>query len=196
MVRSIIRKLGNIYQENQLIEKEEDIFYLTLEEIFSKKPINYKERIQERKEDYSIFQELPNYSRLIFEDKEFDKHHIRINSIPKKIKKNTLEGIPTSSGIVEGVALVINNIQEKIDTKDKILITKMTDPGWVFLLANAKGMISEKGSLLSHTAIISRELKIPSIVGVENATNTIETGDIVKMNANTGKIEIIKKENI
>ena len=69
----------------------------------------------------------------------------------------------------------------------------MTDPGWVFLLAIAKGVISEKGSILSHTAIISREIKIPSIVGVEDATTIIKTGDYIKMDANTGKIEILKE---
>ena len=61
----------------------------------------------------------------------------------------------------------------------------MTDPGWVFLLATAKGVISEKGSLLSHTAIISREIKIPSIVGVEDATSCIQSGDIIRMDGST-----------
>ena len=69
----------------------------------------------------------------------------------------------------------------------------MTDPGWVFLLATAKGVIAEKGSLLSHTAIISREIKIPSIVGVDDATNIIKTGDYIRMDADKGKIEIIKR---
>ena len=69
----------------------------------------------------------------------------------------------------------------------------MTDPGWVFLLATASGVVSEKGSLLSHTAIISRELKIPAIVGVENLLNTIHTGDLIEMDGNKGTIKIIKK---
>ena len=72
----------------------------------------------------------------------------------------------------------------------------MTDPGWVFLLATAKGIISEKGSLLSHTAIISRELKIPSIVGVNNLLNTIKSGDIIEMDGTTGIINIIKETKI
>lgn len=97
-------------------------------------------------------------------------------------------------GVVEGEALVIEDINNIGNVKDKILITKMTDPGWVFLLATAKGVISEKGSLLSHTAIISRELKIPSIVGVENVLDIIKTGDIVKMDGSNGTIEIIRKE--
>ena len=78
-------------------------------------------------------------------------------------------------------------------SKNKILVTKMTDPGWVFLLVGAKGVISEKGSLLSHTAIISRELKIPSVVGVEKLLDTIRTGDRIRMNGNTGEIEILKE---
>ncbi|MBP8968366.1 MAG: hypothetical protein KBG42_03690 [Lachnospiraceae bacterium] len=77
------------------------------------------------------------------------------------------------------------------DVKDKILVTKMTDPGWVFLLASAKGVISEKGSLLSHTAIISRELNIPSVVGVDRLTDTVKTGDLIRMDGGTGKIEIL-----
>jgi pyruvate,water dikinase len=89
--------------------------------------------------------------------------------------------------------LVIDNINHIGDVKDKILVTKMTDPGWVFLLASAKGVISEKGSLLSHTAIISRELKIPSIVGVNNLLKNVKTGDIVCMDAKIGKINIIKR---
>jgi pyruvate,water dikinase len=79
------------------------------------------------------------------------------------------------------------------DYKDRILVTKTTDPGWVFLITLAKGIITEKGSLLSHTAIISRELGIPSIVGVKNITRILKTGDVVKMNGNTGEIKIEKR---
>ena len=82
-----------------------------------------------------------------------------------------------------------------VEAKDKILVTKMTDPGWVFLITLAKGIITEKGSLLSHTAIISRELNIPSIVGVKNITNILKTGDVVRMNGGTGKIEVVRKSD-
>ncbi len=49
----------------------------------------------------------------------------------------------------------------------QILVTRMTDPGWIFLITQAGGIIAEKGSLLSHTAIIGRELGIPTVVGVK-----------------------------
>jgi pyruvate,water dikinase len=102
--------------------------------------------------------------------------------------------VPCSAGVTEGEALVIRNINDARDVKDKILVTVMTDPGWVFLLASAKGVISEKGSLLSHTAIISRELKKPSIVGVPDLTDTIRTGDVIRMDGGTGRIEIVRRK--
>ena len=194
MVREMFIKIGHNLEEDKLIEKYNDIFYLTQKEIFNYKKYNLKELIKSRKKDYETYKLLPSYSRLVFEKKEFNKHHKNINNIKIEIEKNELEGTPTSNGIVEGYALVIKNINDKYDVKDKILITKMTDPGWVFLIATAKGIISEKGSILSHTAIISRELNIPSIVGIEKATSIIKTGDYIKMDATTGKIEILNKE--
>jgi len=193
MVRSMFLQVGSNLVKEKRISNVRDIFYLNIEEIFNYKDYNLKEIIKDRKSDYSIYYELPNYSRLIFSEREFDKHHRSVNNVKKEINKDKLIGTPCSSGIVEGKALVIDNVSKKLDVKDKILVTKMTDPGWVFLLATCKGVISEKGSLLSHTAIISRELKVPSIVGVEDVTNIIKTNDYIKMNANTGEIEIIER---
>ena len=193
MVREMFRQIGSNLEMDNLIDKKEDIFYLNIDEVFNYKKFNLKELISNRKKDYKIYKLLPSYSRLIFSKTEFDKHHKSINSNKIIIDKDKLEGIPTSNGIVEGEALVIDNILDNYDVKDKILVTKMTDPGWVFLIATAKGVISEKGSILSHTAIISRELKIPSIVGVEDATKIIKTGDYLKMDAHTGKIGILKR---
>ena len=195
IVRLIIDTLGKRFVEQGLIENEFDIYYLEIDEVLNlaKAPSDMKEKVRERKEKYRLYRELPPYSRLIFADKEFDKCHAAINSYKKTFKDNELQGVPCSGGIIEGEALVINDVCDAKNVKDKILITKMTDPGWVFLLMSAKGVVSEKGSLLSHTAIISREIGIPSIVGVKDLMLSIRTGDIIKMNGDNGKIEIIKR---
>lgn len=193
MVRSMFQTMGkNLAKENK-INNYKDIEYLTIDELFNSEKYDIKEIIENRKKEYQMFKELPNYSRLVFSEKEFDKHHKSINLKNNFFDKNTLSGTPSSNGIAEGYALVIDDINKEYDVKDKILITKMTDPGWVFLLATSKGVISEKGSLLSHTAIISRELKIPSIVGVDKVVETIKTGDYIRMNGSTGKIEILQR---
>ena len=194
IVRQIFLTLGSHAAEQGKIENARDIFYLTTDEAFAL-PTNAKELIARRKEQYELFTRLPSYTRLIFENAEFDKNHATVNSYQKHSSDNRLSGTPCSFGTVEGEACVITDVSAAYDIRGKILVTKMTDPGWVFLLAAAKGVISEKGSLLSHTAIISRELRIPSVVGVEGLLETVRSGDFIRMDGRTGEIEIIHKES-
>ncbi len=115
-------------------------------------------------------------------------------NINQELSDNELRGTGVSMGIVQGRCLVIEKPEEAFNIKDienYILVTKNTDPAWVFIMSKSKGLISEKGSLLSHTAIIGRELKIPTIVGVKSITQKLKTGDIIEMNPETGLIKII-----
>ena len=89
---------------------------------------------------------------------------------------------------VKGEVLVMKTPDPTIPHKDKIIVTEMTDPGWVMILQDAKGIIAEKGSFLSHTAIISRERKKQSIVNVKGAMSMIKTGDIVEIDLDEGVI--------
>lgn len=192
MVREMFLEIGNNFVKEGKIHNKRDIFYLTIDEVFDKSS-SYKDIIKERKIKTSLYKKLPNYSRIVFSKEIIDKSPKCFNVFEKTIIKDKLFGTPCSSGNVLGEALVIDDVHKNYDVKDKILITKMTDPGWVFLLATAKGVISEKGSLLSHTAIISREIGIPSIVGATDLCSIIHTGDLIRMNGTTGVIEIIKR---
>ena len=105
--------------------------------------------------------------------------------------KNLFRGTPCSKGIVRGfIKVIANPANEKIE-KDDIVVTKSTDPSWVMVFPLLKGLIVEVGSLLSHSAIISRELGIPSIVGVSNATQLLKTGDYIEFDGSTGIIHKI-----
>lgn len=107
-----------------------------------------------------------------------------------ELLKQDLKGQGVSVGEIEGHALVLEHPQEAFhtDLKDFILITKNTDPAWVYIMSRSKGLISEKGSLLSHTAIIGRELGIPTVVGLAHATKYFKTGDRIRMNGQTGEV--------
>jgi pyruvate,water dikinase len=70
----------------------------------------------------------------------------------------------------------------------EILIARSTDPGWIFLMVCAAGLVVEKGSPLSHTAIIGRELGIPTVVGAKGATRLIPEGAAVRVDADTGGV--------
>ncbi len=107
--------------------------------------------------------------------------------------QGALVGQGVSPGITEGTALVLENPRDVLvsDFTDFILVTKNTDPAWVYIMSRSQGLISEKGSLLSHTAIIGRELNIPTIVGVRGATQKIKTGDRLRLDAFKGTIEVL-----
>lgn len=194
IVRTLFLALSKELVEKNVLKTEKDVFYLSIDELFSltKEPLNMENVISNRKAQYDLFKKLPAYSRLIFTDKEFNKNHQIINSMQLANPSDKLTGTPCSNGKVMGEVLVINNVSDIKNTVGKILVTKMTDPGWVFLLSSAKGVIAEKGSLLSHTAIISRELGVPSIVGVNKATTLLKTGDIITMDGSNGTIVIMK----
>jgi pyruvate,water dikinase len=89
---------------------------------------------------------------------------------------------------VDAEAVVIEDPQTAPDVTGKIIVARMTDPGWVFLMIASAGLIVEKGSLLSHTAIIGRELGIPTIVGVPHAASRIRCGQRIRMDGSKGEV--------
>ena len=195
MVREAVLRLGDIYTKENCIETRRDVFYLTFDELrmLAEKPCDMKETVSSRKKKYEMFSLLPAYSRIIFCQKAFDKNHRNINMAAVQSSKDEMVGVPCSNGIVEGEVYIVTDVKKAGSVKDKILVTKTTDPGWVFLLAEAKGVVSEKGSLLSHTAIISRELGIPAVVGIENILSTLKNGDIIRIDGSTGVVKLIKR---
>lgn len=106
---------------------------------------------------------------------------------------SNLKGQGVSPGVVEGQALVLESPTEILGSyfEDFILVTKNTDPAWVYIMSRSKGLISEKGSLLGHTAIIGRELGIPTLVGLRSATQQIKTGDKLRIDGTTGEVKIL-----
>jgi pyruvate,water dikinase len=76
----------------------------------------------------------------------------------------------------------------------EILVARQTDPGWVVLFPAAAGLLVERGSLLSHSAIVSRELRLPCIVSLPGITTLLKTGDLVEMDGATGIVRILTEE--
>lgn len=198
MMRSLALRMGENLSRQGRITQTEDIFWLYLEEIeaaSSDPTLNLKGIIAGRKEEYAGFSALPAYSRLVFSGKITHKHPKpgTGTACPLGMFSSgyTCKGTACSSGIAEGEVLLVKEPSPLLDTKGKILVTKMTDPGWVFLIAPAKAVVSEKGSLLSHTAIISRELGKPAVVGIEHITEYLKTGDRIRVDGDTGTVTVL-----
>lgn len=190
ITRTIFIKIGSILTNGGKLNHARDVFYLRINEI--KKQDGLKAIVEQRKLDEQCFKTIPPYTRLVFSERVVNKENTLIESHVIN-DTDSLRGIASSSGKVIGEILVIDEPSLSIDSTDKIIVTKSTDPGWVFLIQHAKGIVAEKGSLLSHTAIISRELHKPAVVNVKDCTRILKTGDIVELDADTGIVKILDK---
>ena len=105
-------------------------------------------------------------------------------------------GRGVSKGIFRGEILKINSLQEvrAMDAKGKILLSYSTDPGWFPYLNMAGGLITERGSLLSHSAILARELEKPAVVNIPNIMAGLHSGDIVEIDGDLGICSVIKQK--
>ncbi|KUO20867.1 hypothetical protein AQJ91_12200 [Streptomyces dysideae] len=108
----------------------------------------------------------------------------------------TLRGLGSSGGRVRGVArVVLDPGAYRDDGEAPILVARETDPGWLFLMLRASGIIVERGTLLSHTAITGRKFGIPTIVAVPGATTAILDGAMVEMDGASGVVTIVEQDS-
>ena len=116
------------------------------------------------------------------------KTHTYTQYVLKEQGTVILGGEAIGSKIASGKARVIPDISKIRSFKEgEVLVTKMTDPDWTSIMKKAKAIITEEGSRVCHAAIVSRELGIPCIVGVERATQVLKNGEIVTVDCSTGQ---------
>ena len=102
-------------------------------------------------------------------------------------KEAIVAGLSIGNKIVSGIARVIKGSQDMKQVQDgEIIVTGMTDPDWVPVMKRAAGIITDRGGRTCHAAIVSRELGIPAIVGTNNGTELIKSGDVVTIDCSTG----------
>ena len=94
-----------------------------------------------------------------------------------------------SAGTVTATARVISNPRTQSLAPGDILVARHTDPGWIAVFSNASAIVVERGSLLSHSAIVARELGIPCVVGMKGATQWIKDGETLTVDGATGLVE-------
>ncbi|MFD5088031.1 PEP/pyruvate-binding domain-containing protein, partial [Kitasatospora sp. NPDC058406] len=99
-----------------------------------------------------------------------------------------LRGIGSSGGVVRGRATVVLDPGAGTDVDGRILVARETDPGWLFLMMSAKGLVVERGTLLSHTAITGRLLGVPTVVAVPEATRAIPDGAWIEIDGSAGTV--------
>lgn len=149
-----------------------------------------KEEIDERKKGVYISNITNMYSgesarENYFSSVKTEKEDINI--------LNTRNGVCASPGIVRGNARVCLSFEESNNLKNgEILVTYGTDFDFMNAIVKSGGIITEEGGILSHASVISRELKKPCIIAFKGITKVIKTGDLIEIDAENGKVSLIK----
>lgn len=101
-----------------------------------------------------------------------------------------LKGAPAFAGTAKGPVVIVN--EENLAAVDfpagSVLVCDNTDVRYLLLMRKAAAIVTNRGGILSHAAIIARELKIPCIIGTKTATRTLRSGDLVEVDARKGTV--------
>jgi pyruvate,water dikinase len=177
-LRKILLESGKRHAALGHLDQPEDIFWLELTEWESGKPSEWKPLIAARKIE-SVHHAEEVYPRSFAAMPGEPAPLYR----PELAHADRWEGQRVVSGRLEGRVLVLPSYHPGPYPEFDILVAKHTDPGWSFLIGQSKGLIVEQGGLLSHASIVARELGLPTVIGVPNITQHLQSGDRVLLNA-------------
>jgi len=201
LVSRIYKAFGRRFVERGLLDKVDDIFYLTMQETLEY--VTGTARSQKLRElaalrraefdEYRAMDELPDRIETTGITYCNDLTRGMLPAQAGDDDPDIIRGIGGCSGKVTGKVKVILNPGDDMSLNGEILVAARTDPGWVPLFATASALLIERGSMLSHSVIVARELGLPAVVGATGVTKKVKTGDVVELDGTTGIVKIISR---
>jgi pyruvate,water dikinase len=177
------------------LQQPDDLFYLSFNEIkeFSvQDPRDWQQIIAGRREANLRETMRRQVPRLLLSDgRAFYEGITSTNHAA-----NMLNGSPVSPGSVEGLVRVVLNPRQANLRPGEILVCPGTDPSWTPLFLSAGGLVMEVGGMMTHGAVVAREYGIPAIVGVDQATRRLHTGQKIRIDGSTGLIQLLDMEEV
>src|SRR5690606_22981714 len=106
---------------------------------------------------------------------------------------SSVHGIGASGGMVEGIVRIVHDPAFTDIEPDEVLVCVTTDPSWASALFLSSALVVDIGGMLSHAAVVAREVGVPCVIGTGNGTKALRTGDRVRVNGNEGTVEILER---
>jgi pyruvate,water dikinase len=201
VAKRIFRAMGKKMAELNILNHEKDIFYLSVGDLRqfitggnNSMPLRYL--VEQTKREYENYSSKPAPpDRFVTKgavgvycayDNLLDEQREDVQVIDSRLGK--LKGLACSPGLAQGKAYVAHSAEDALKSAGRILVCERTDPGWVRAFASCSGLVVEYGSLLSHAAIVAREMGIPTVIGVRGASKVIQTGDTISLNGSSGDV--------
>jgi rifampicin phosphotransferase len=185
VVRAAIRRLGAGLAAAGHLDDPADVFLLTLAEARGQAPTDARVLVEQRRairDRYRHFEVPDAWTGMVTPTRpEADDTTSRVT------------GTPASPGVVEGTARVVTEAGDAEVREGEVLFARDTDPSWAALLFLSSGLVADIGGVMSHTAVVARELGIPCVVNTKVATRTVRTGDRVRVDGARGVIEVLDR---
>jgi pyruvate,water dikinase len=177
------RRTGTLLADQGSIDDPEDVFYLTLPELTGEVPADARERVAERRELRRRYERL-EIPRCWTGPPE-------AQAIAAVEMVDSLAGVAASPGTAEGRARVVTDPAETDMDLGDVLIAHTTDPSWASLMFLASALVVDIGGLLSHAAVVARELGIPCVMNTGVGTQVIKSGDLCRVDGSAGTVKIV-----
>ncbi|WP_246195617.1 PEP-utilizing enzyme [Halopolyspora algeriensis] len=190
VARGAARQMGHHLADRGVLSAPEDVFYLTADELTGGLPDSPTQLITERRAQRKEFEgiTLPNHWR---------GNPAPVAEVAESTDANRVEvrGIGASGGVVEGVIRVVEDPAFTEVESDEVLVCGTTDPSWASVLFLSSALVVDVGGLLSHAAVVAREVGVPCVIGTGNGTRVLRTGDRVRVDGDAGTVELLSTKH-
>lgn len=200
-VRSVFVEIGRRFWAEDRLDDPRDVFYLTIEEVFgcvdaTASGARPRDLVSARKREYGRYQSdsrpppdrFETVGPVSFSSISGFRRAEPPVSTGAAGRSRERTGTGCCPGSVRGTVRRIADPATATVESGEILVAERTDPGWILLFPAAAGIVVARGSLLSHSAIVARELGIPTIVGIPDIMSWLDTGDVVEMDGGSGRV--------
>jgi phosphohistidine swiveling domain-containing protein len=198
-VRRIFLEIGRRLEAIDVIDDARDIFYLEVDEVLAfadgratTTDLRGLTRLRQREFDGYRATPPPD-DRFETRGAVYQGHDFRQSRARAAQTGDERKGLGCSPGVVAGPVRVVTDPTRVDPGHGAILVAEHTDPGWIMVFPSARGVLVERGSLLSHAAIVARELGIPAIVSLPGLTAWLRDGDVVEMDGSTGIVRRVER---
>lgn len=193
-VRQIFVELGRKLHALDVLAEPRDVFYLEVNEVLgfldgTASTTDLKGLVALRRTEFERYRkETPPADR--FETRGVVHQGNSFQGKPAAVEADgeTRRGLGCCPGVVRGPVRVVTDPRGVDLRQGEILVAERTDPGWIMLFPSAAGLLVERGSLLSHSAIVGGELGLPAVVSVAGVTRWLRDGDEVEMDGGSGVV--------
>lgn len=200
-VRRIFLEIGKRLEAVDRLDDSRDIFFLEVDEILAfadgrATTTDLRSLVAVRKREFEEHAAAdPPDSRFETRGAVYVGNDFRAKAAAPRESGEERQGLGCSPGIVRGPVRVVRDPTKVDPGHGAILVAEHTDPGWIMVFPSARGVLVERGSLLSHAAIVARELGIPAVVSLPGLTRWLKDGDVVEMDGSTGTVRRIGEQH-